>query len=390
MIRPFSAERLRAMYRGGHANRSARRLSHLWATVFALGLAPRRWVTLEVAGRRTGRATRFPLGMADLNGCWYLVPMLGEQCNWVKNVRAAGGAVTIRHGRSAQRQLVEVPAPERAAILRRYLQKVPGGRPHIPCGAHASVPELEAIARRYPVFRVTPAAESNDGKHAGQARRRRRLWWVPTGIAIVLVLIVTGVGALVSRASPAPLALPDRTATAPVGPLDGAWTVRAGSVAGFRVPQTVLGFSSEVVGRTRAVTGRIAVTDARITAAIFRVSLATLTVSGKKEPQLATSLRTSADPIATIRLARLIRLTPAFASGATVRETVRGYLTLRGISKPVAITFTARRNGPDLQVAGSIPISFARWHITGPSGFGILGSLAYHGSAEFFLILRRA
>jgi hypothetical protein len=37
MIRPFSAERLRAMYPDGRANASARRLSRLWATVFALG-----------------------------------------------------------------------------------------------------------------------------------------------------------------------------------------------------------------------------------------------------------------------------------------------------------------------------------------------------------------
>jgi hypothetical protein len=146
---------------------------------------------------------------------------------------------------------------------------------------------------------------------------------------------------------------------------------------------------SDVVGRTRAVSGTIAVTDARLTTAIFRVSLAAVTVSGKKEPQLATSLRTSADPIATIRLARLIRLTPAFASGAVVRETAPGYLTLRGISKLVAITFTARRNGTELQVAGSIPVSFVRWHITGPAGFGFLGALADHGSAEFLLTLRR-
>jgi F420H(2)-dependent quinone reductase len=47
-------------------------------------------VTLEVAGRRSGRAVRFPLWMADSDGEWYLVAMLGEQCNWVQNVRAAG------------------------------------------------------------------------------------------------------------------------------------------------------------------------------------------------------------------------------------------------------------------------------------------------------------
>ncbi len=390
MIRPFSAERLRAMYPDGHGNASARRLSRLWATVFALGLAPRRWVRIEVVGRRTGRPTRFPLGMADLDGCWYLVSMLGERCNWVKNARAAGGLVTIRHGRSAHSQLVEVPVGERAAVLRRYLQKVPGGRPHIPCGVHASPSELEAIAGRYPVFRVVSANESNGGKSALPARRRPRLWWVLIGIALVLALIIAVVGALISRPEPAPLALPDRTAAAPVGPLEGDWSVTAGSVAGFRVAQTVLGFGSEVVGRTRGVTGTIAIAAGTVTTATFRVALPTVTVSGKHERQLATSLTTSTHPIATIRLARLVRLSPAFAAGATVRTTARGYLTLRGITKLVAISFAARRNGLELQVAGSIPVSFARWRIQDPAGFGFLGSLADHGTAEFLLTLRRA
>lgn len=29
--------------------------------------------------------------MADLNGCWYLVPMLGEGCTWVRTVRTVDG-----------------------------------------------------------------------------------------------------------------------------------------------------------------------------------------------------------------------------------------------------------------------------------------------------------
>ena len=390
MRRPFSAEGLRAMYPDGRADATARKLSRRWARIFGLGLAPRRWVTLEVAGRRTGRPTRFPLGMADLDGGWYLVSMLGGQCNWVKNVQAAGGAVIIRHGRATHRQLVEVPVAERPAILRRYLQKVPGGRPHIPCGPHASAAELEAIAGRYPVFRVVSASRRSDTQSEVPARRAHRLWWILIGFGVALVLVVAGAGALINRPAAAPLALPGRTAAAPAGPLVGVWTVSPESIAGFRVPQTVLGFGSDVVGRTRAVTGTLAIARAGVIAGAFRIALTTLTVSGKKQSQLAASLNTSADPIATIRLARLIRLTPAFAAGATVRDKATGYLTLRGITRLVVITFTARRNGSELQMAGSIPVSFARWRIKDPTGFGFLGSLADHGTAEFLLTLRRA
>ena len=67
-----SDERLRRMYAGGRADATARRLSHIWAWAFRLGLLPKRWVTLEVAGRRSGRPVRFPLGMAHWDRDWYL------------------------------------------------------------------------------------------------------------------------------------------------------------------------------------------------------------------------------------------------------------------------------------------------------------------------------
>lgn len=158
---PFSDNNLRAMYAGGRANATARRFARFWAAVLGAGLFPRRWVTLEVVGRRTGRLTRFPLGMADWQGDWYLVPMLGENCNWVRNVRAAGGLATVRHGRARACRLVEVPVGERAPILKRYLQKVPGARPHIPVDRHAPLAEFEAITARYPAFRVETAAASS-------------------------------------------------------------------------------------------------------------------------------------------------------------------------------------------------------------------------------------
>lgn len=156
---PYRENELRAMYRGGRGNATARRFARFWAVVQGAGVLPRRWVTLEVLGRRTGRMTRFPLGMADWNGHWYLVSMLGDDCHWVRNVRAVGGAATIRHGRARPRLLVEVPPAERAPIIKRYLQKVPGGRPHVPALPDAPIADFEAIAAQYPVFRIEAVEE---------------------------------------------------------------------------------------------------------------------------------------------------------------------------------------------------------------------------------------
>ena len=155
---PFSDDSLRAMYAGGRADPTARRFARAWARLFRLGILPRRWVTLEVAGRRSGQTRRFPLGMADWEGHWYLVPMLGEGCNWVRNVRAADGRAVIRRRHAMPCRLIELPPAERPAILRRYLQKVPGARPHVPVAPHATLAEFESIAPRYPVFLVVPAA----------------------------------------------------------------------------------------------------------------------------------------------------------------------------------------------------------------------------------------
>ena len=153
---PFSDDRLREMYAAGRADATARRLARMWASVFSLGLAPARWVTLEVAGRKSGQPTRFPLGMADLDGQWFLVPMLGGQCNWVQNVRAAHGRAVIRHSRAMACTLTEIPVGDRPPVLKRYLQKVPGARPHIPVNPDAEITEFAAVAARYPVFLVAP------------------------------------------------------------------------------------------------------------------------------------------------------------------------------------------------------------------------------------------
>jgi deazaflavin-dependent oxidoreductase (nitroreductase family) len=161
---PYSASRLRAMYPGGRADDTARRFARFWSVVFSSGVLPRRWVTLEVPGRRSGRPRRFPLGMADWHGRWYLVPMLGERCNWVRNVRAAHGEVVVHRGRRRSCRLVEVPVGERAPILQRYLATVPGARPHIPVRAGAPLTDFAAIAARYPVFQVHPAADSRHSK----------------------------------------------------------------------------------------------------------------------------------------------------------------------------------------------------------------------------------
>ena len=141
-------------YRGGRPNRVARLLDRGGAMVYALGVAPNYMVTLEVPGRRTGRIFRLPLVMVVFDGERYLVSMLGEDVNWVRNEKAAGGKVTLLLGRREEVRLEEVAPEYRAPVLKDYLKRAPGARAHLPVHKDAPLAEFERVSPRFPVFRV--------------------------------------------------------------------------------------------------------------------------------------------------------------------------------------------------------------------------------------------
>lgn len=142
------------LYRGGRPRRLASVVNRGTAALYALGLLPNYLVALEVVGRRSGRAISLPLVMAILDGQRYLVSMLGENVDWVRNVRAAGGRAVLRHGRREEVRLEEVPVELRAPVLKAYLRRAPGARPHVPVHKDAPLSEFERIAAQIPVFRV--------------------------------------------------------------------------------------------------------------------------------------------------------------------------------------------------------------------------------------------
>lgn len=144
----------RWMYREGRPNVWAKIQNRGWAIFHSLGLFPNYLVTLEIMGRHSGKVISFPLALTVLNGERYLVSMLGENTNWVRNVRAASGKARLRHGKTEEVLLEEVDRSQRAPILKRFLARAPGARPHIPVSKDAPLSEFEKIAAQYPVFKV--------------------------------------------------------------------------------------------------------------------------------------------------------------------------------------------------------------------------------------------
>ena len=147
----------RWMYRDGRPHTLAKVLNAGWARIHSLGLLPNYLVTLEVVGRKSGKIVSLPLAMAVVNGKRYLVSMLGNDANWVLNVQAAGGRATLRHGITEEVILTEVGVSQRAPILKEYLRRAPGARPHIPVEKDAPLTEFEQVAADYPVFLVRNA-----------------------------------------------------------------------------------------------------------------------------------------------------------------------------------------------------------------------------------------
>lgn len=144
----------RWMYSGGRPNWLAKGMNRMAAWQYALGIIPNYLVTLEVVGRKSGKVISFPLVMVVIDGERYLVSMLGADANWVRNLAAAEGRARLRHGASEEVRLVEVEIDQRAPILKKYLQRAPGARPHISVSKDAPLAEFAKVAAQYPVYRV--------------------------------------------------------------------------------------------------------------------------------------------------------------------------------------------------------------------------------------------
>ena len=151
----------RWFYAGGRPKWIARLLDRGTAAVFARGIGPEYLVALEVPGRRSGRIVSLPLVVAAVGGERYLVSMLGEEVNWVRNVRAAGREVALRHGSREEVHLEEVVEPDlRAPVLRAYLKRATNANAHMPIDKDAPLAEFERVAPRFPVFRIVSSSNA--------------------------------------------------------------------------------------------------------------------------------------------------------------------------------------------------------------------------------------
>ncbi|MEV4127633.1 nitroreductase family deazaflavin-dependent oxidoreductase [Nocardia sp. NPDC049707] len=146
--------------------------SNAWMRiVIRAGLPMWTFRVLTVPGRRTGRAIETPLAVFEQGDRRYLVAAYGT-VNWVRNLRAAHGKATLRHGNHVETvTAVELPADHAARVLRASLVSGPPRvpkpivalyrrffvLPYLDVGMDSSPQQFLDNARTHPVFEIVSA-----------------------------------------------------------------------------------------------------------------------------------------------------------------------------------------------------------------------------------------
>jgi polyisoprenoid-binding protein YceI len=141
------------------------------------------------------------------------------------------------------------------------------------------------------------------------------------------------------------------------------------------------------VGRTNAITGSLSVAGSTVEKGDFTVDMTTVTSdeSRRDEQFNGRIMETSVYPTATFTLTAPIDLGSLPDANTDVTATATGDLTLHGVTKAVTFDIEGRYTGSTVEIAGSIPITFADWGISNPS-FGPVTTEDL-GVLEFSIVL---
>lgn len=175
--------------------------------------------------------------------------------------------------------------------------------------------------------------------------------------------------------------------------LAGTWSVSSSgeTFVGYRVNEELarVGFTT-AVGRTSGVTAAVVLSDTQLESATIEADLTKLASdSNMRDGQLRNqAIETSKFPTATFVVTEAMDLPAGLESGEAVASTLKGELTLHGVTNTVEIPAEAQYVDGNLVVIGSLPIVFEDYDIGQPQGASVL-SIEDNGIMEFQLILSR-
>ena len=239
----------------------------------------------------------------------------------------------------------------------------------------------------------------------GPIRMQHWKRWLAVGVAAAAIAVVGGPYVFINfveGSAPASLALTTPSATSSTAgttgsgsgqasvAADGTWNIATGSIVGYRVNEVLFGQSHAAVGRTSSISGSMMVSGTTVTEASFTVDMTSVTSDqSRRDGQFnGRIMDTATYPTATFTLSQPIDLGSIPADGVQRSFKATGTLTLHGVTKTVTFTVTGQDTGSIVQVAGSIPITFADWNIPNPS-FGPV-TTEDHGEFEFLVVFQKS
>jgi len=193
-----------------------------------------------------------------------------------------------------------------------------------------------------------------------------------------------------TTATPAPSQTTASTAAGAAGGSGTAFRPTPASVVGYRVKETLFGQSNEAVGRTSDVTGSMTLSGATVGAVDLTVNMKTVkSDQSQRDGQFnGRIMDTSTYPTATFKLTQPLTLSSVPSDSTVVNAKATGNLTLHGVTKAVTFDLTAQRDGANVKVNGTIPITFADYKIDNPSGGP--ATTEDHGVVEFLVVFAPA
>jgi len=193
-----------------------------------------------------------------------------------------------------------------------------------------------------------------------------------------------------TTATPAPGPTTASTAASAAGGSGTTFKPTSASVVGYRVKETLFGQSNEAVGRTSDVTGSMTLSGATVAAVDLTVNMKTVkSDQSQRDGQFnGRIMQTATYPTAAFKLTQPLVLSNVPSDSTVVSAKATGDLTLHGVTKSVTFDLTAQRDGANVKVNGTIPVVFADYSISNPSGGP--ATTEDHGVIEFLVVFEKA
>jgi len=175
--------------------------------------------------------------------------------------------------------------------------------------------------------------------------------------------------------------------------IEGKWTVDTSleSFVGYRVQEELVGIGGvTAVGRTTGVTGGFSITGGKASAATITADMTKLkSQEALRDGQLRNQgIEYGRFPTAEFKLAET-ELPASLASGTTTKLSLKGSLTLHGVTREIEMPAEVTFKDGAIVVVGQLPIQFADYNISKPSSVRVTG-MEDNGIVEVQLFFKKA